>query len=101
MSIRKAEKYFTSYIIILIYRTWIFIHADYIFPGLTAATRDLRGYRHVTAMADYALRLREQLQYVNEHSFNSFRIRIGKTFHLNGKYIYIFYMYVYMHCDVL
>ncbi|KAJ0183943.1 hypothetical protein K1T71_000366 [Dendrolimus kikuchii] len=45
--------------------------------GLTAATRDLRGYRHVTAMADYALRLREQLQYVNEHSFNSFRIRIG------------------------
>ncbi|CAG4984786.1 unnamed protein product, partial [Parnassius apollo] len=45
--------------------------------GLTVATRDLRGYRHVTAMADYALRLREQLQYVNEHSFNSFRIRIG------------------------
>ncbi|KAM3956898.1 LOW QUALITY PROTEIN: adenylate cyclase type 6 [Aphomia sociella] len=45
--------------------------------GLTAATRDLRGFRHVTAMADYALRLREQLQYVNEHSFNSFRIRIG------------------------
>ncbi|XP_048004366.1 adenylate cyclase type 6-like [Leguminivora glycinivorella] len=45
--------------------------------GLTATTRDLRGYRHVTAMADYALRLREQLQYVNEHSFNSFRIRIG------------------------
>lgn len=47
--------------------------------GLTAATRDLRGFRHVTAMADYALRLREQLQYVNEHSFNSFRIRIGKS----------------------
>ncbi|XP_063546909.1 adenylate cyclase type 6 isoform X2 [Cydia strobilella] len=45
--------------------------------GLTASTRDLRGCRHVTAMADYALRLREQLQYVNEHSFNSFRIRIG------------------------
>ncbi|XP_063394238.1 adenylate cyclase type 5-like [Cydia fagiglandana] len=45
--------------------------------GLTASTRDLRGFRHVTAMADYALRLREQLQYVNEHSFNSFRIRIG------------------------
>ncbi|XP_045510331.1 adenylate cyclase type 6 [Colias croceus] len=45
--------------------------------GLTAATRDLRGFRHVTAMADYALRLREQLQYVNEHSFNTFHIRIG------------------------
>ncbi|XP_045531536.1 adenylate cyclase type 6 [Pieris brassicae] len=45
--------------------------------GLTVATRDLLGFRHVTAMADYALRLREQLQYVNEHSFNNFRIRIG------------------------
>ncbi|XP_030022083.1 adenylate cyclase type 6 isoform X3 [Manduca sexta] len=45
--------------------------------GLTTATRDLRGYRHVTAMADYALRLREQLAYVNEHSFNTFRVRIG------------------------
>ena len=28
-------------------------------------------------MADYALRLREQLDYVNEHSFNNFKIRIG------------------------
>lgn len=45
--------------------------------GLTAATRDTEGFRHVTAMADYALRLRKQLKYVNEHSFNSFRIRIG------------------------
>ncbi|VEN52129.1 unnamed protein product [Callosobruchus maculatus] len=34
-------------------------------------------YKHVTAMADYALRLREQLQEVNEHSFNSFRVRVG------------------------
>lgn len=47
--------------------------------GLTATTRDLQGFRHVTAMADYALRLRDQLQYVNEHSFNNFRIRIGNT----------------------
>lgn len=45
--------------------------------GLTVDTCDMLGYRHVTAMADYALRLREQLKYVNEHSFNSFRIRIG------------------------
>jgi len=37
----------------------------------------MHGYRHVTAMADYALKLREQLQEVNEHSFNNFRIRIG------------------------
>ncbi|KAJ8971126.1 hypothetical protein NQ314_000858 [Rhamnusium bicolor] len=35
------------------------------------------GYRHVTAMADYALRLKELLEEVNEHSFNHFRIRIG------------------------
>ena len=32
---------------------------------------------HVEAMAMYALRIREQLNYVNEHSFNNFKIRIG------------------------
>ena len=32
---------------------------------------------HVDAMANYALRLREQLNYVNEHSFNNFKIRVG------------------------
>ncbi|XP_054271943.1 adenylate cyclase type 6 [Macrosteles quadrilineatus] len=45
--------------------------------GLTKATCDMKDLNHVTAMADYALRLREQLKYVNEHSFNNFRIRIG------------------------
>nr|CAI5819003.1 unnamed protein product [Callosobruchus analis] len=45
--------------------------------GLTRATCDMSEYKHVTAMADYALRLREQLQEVNEHSFNSFRVRVG------------------------
>lgn len=45
--------------------------------GLTKSTCDMRGFRHVTAMADYALRIREQLSYVNEHSFNNFKIRIG------------------------
>lgn len=45
--------------------------------GLTQNTCDMQGYRHVTAMADYALRLQEQLTEVNEHSFNHFRIRIG------------------------
>lgn len=34
-------------------------------------------YKHVTAMADYALRIKEKLSEVNEHSFNNFRIRIG------------------------
>lgn len=37
----------------------------------------MKKYRHVTAMADYALRIREKLMEVNEHSFNNFRIRIG------------------------
>ncbi|CAL4115515.1 unnamed protein product, partial [Meganyctiphanes norvegica] len=45
--------------------------------GLTKATCDLKNYSHVTAMANYALRLRAQLEYVNEHSFNNFKIRIG------------------------
>lgn len=45
--------------------------------GLTKATCDMKNFNHVTAMADYALRLREQLDYVNEHSFNNFKIRIG------------------------
>jgi hypothetical protein len=51
--------------------------------GLTKSTCDMRGFHHVTAMADYALRIREQLSYVNEHSFNNFRIRIGGTLAFN------------------
>ncbi|KAK9870661.1 hypothetical protein WA026_008222 [Henosepilachna vigintioctopunctata] len=45
--------------------------------GLTHTTCDMRDFKHVTAMAEYALRLKEQLVEVNEHSFNHFRIRIG------------------------
>lgn len=45
--------------------------------GLTQATCDAVNHSHITATADYALRLREQLAYVNEHSFNNFKIRIG------------------------
>lgn len=37
----------------------------------------MKDLKHVTAMADYALRIKEQLDYVNQHSFNNFRIRIG------------------------
>jgi len=32
---------------------------------------------HVIAIAHYAIRIREQLNYVNEHSFNNFKIRVG------------------------
>ncbi|XP_017784775.1 PREDICTED: adenylate cyclase type 6 isoform X2 [Nicrophorus vespilloides] len=45
--------------------------------GLTQSTCDMKDFKHVTAMADYALRIREQLAVVNEHSFNNFRIRVG------------------------
>ncbi|KAI4480564.1 hypothetical protein M0804_010117 [Polistes exclamans] len=45
--------------------------------GLTKSTCDMRDYKHVTAMADYALRIRKQLANVNEHSFNNFRMRVG------------------------
>ncbi|GAB6028791.1 hypothetical protein CHUAL_004605 [Chamberlinius hualienensis] len=45
--------------------------------GLTASSCDLVHHTHVTAMADYALRLKSQLAVVNEHSYNHFKIRIG------------------------
>ncbi|XP_011330460.1 adenylate cyclase type 6 isoform X2 [Ooceraea biroi] len=45
--------------------------------GLTKSTCDMRDFKHVVAMADYALRIRQQLADVNEHSFNNFRMRVG------------------------
>ncbi|CAN7996160.1 unnamed protein product, partial [Ixodes hexagonus] len=45
--------------------------------GLTMAAEDIARNVHVVAMADYALRMKEQLHHVNEHSFNHFKIRIG------------------------
>lgn len=45
--------------------------------GLTHQTSDEVHFKHVTAMADFAFRLREQLAYVNEHSFNNFKLRAG------------------------
>lgn len=45
--------------------------------GLTENTCDLVDFRHVTAMADYALQLFTKIEEVNEHSFNNFRMRIG------------------------
>lgn len=35
-------------------------------------------FRHVTAMADYAIQLFSKIEEVNEHSFNNFRMRIGE-----------------------
>ncbi|CAG0920703.1 unnamed protein product [Notodromas monacha] len=45
--------------------------------GLTKSTCDMQDFSHVTAAADYALRLKDQLEYVNQHSFNNFKIRVG------------------------
>ncbi|GFW75326.1 adenylate cyclase type 6 [Trichonephila clavipes] len=45
--------------------------------GLTASSVDMTNYTHVTRMADFALRLKDQLDYVNVHSFNNFKIRVG------------------------
>ena len=48
--------------------------------GLTDETFDQENNTHVEALADFAFRIMEQLQYVNEHSFNSFKMKIGKLF---------------------
>lgn len=39
------------------------------------ALKDRAPEEFVVALAEYALALRKQLQYVNEHSFNNFKIR--------------------------
>lgn len=46
--------------------------------GLTKET-NYADMRHIVALAEFAFSLREQLQYVNEHSFNNFKLRIGKS----------------------
>ncbi|XP_037510412.1 adenylate cyclase type 5 isoform X1 [Rhipicephalus sanguineus] len=45
--------------------------------GLTMTQEDIANNVHIVALAEYALRMQEQLHHVNEHSFNHFKIRIG------------------------
>uniref|UniRef100_A0A671EHI6 Adenylate cyclase type 6 n=1 Tax=Rhinolophus ferrumequinum TaxID=59479 RepID=A0A671EHI6_RHIFE len=45
--------------------------------GLNASTYDQVGRSHITALADYAMRLMEQMEHINEHSFNNFQMKIG------------------------
>lgn len=45
--------------------------------GLTLQTCDEIHNKHVTAMADFAFRLKDQLNEVNKHSFNNFNLRAG------------------------
>uniref|UniRef100_A0A3Q3GYH3 adenylate cyclase n=1 Tax=Labrus bergylta TaxID=56723 RepID=A0A3Q3GYH3_9LABR len=49
--------------------------------GLNDSTYDREGRSHILALADYAMRLREQMKYINEHSFNNFQMKIGKVKH--------------------
>ena len=42
--------------------------------GLNDSTYDREGRSHILALADYSMRLREQMKYINEHSFNNFKI---------------------------
>ncbi|XP_055861939.1 adenylate cyclase type 5-like isoform X3 [Biomphalaria glabrata] len=44
--------------------------------GLTSKT-NLADMQHITALADYTFALQNQMQYINENSFNNFVMRIG------------------------
>ncbi|KAM4608811.1 adenylate cyclase type 5 isoform 2-T2 [Polymixia lowei] len=45
--------------------------------GLNDSTYDKAGRSHIRALADYAMRMMDQMQYINEHSFNNFKMKIG------------------------
>ncbi|XP_029461085.1 adenylate cyclase type 5 isoform X2 [Rhinatrema bivittatum] len=45
--------------------------------GLNDSTYDRIGKSHIKALADYAMRLMDQMKYINEHSFNNFQMKIG------------------------
>ncbi|XP_040295188.1 adenylate cyclase type 5 [Bufo bufo] len=45
--------------------------------GLNDTTYDKVGKTHIKALADYAMRLMDQMKYINEHSFNNFQMKIG------------------------
>uniref|UniRef100_A0A7N8Y0C0 Adenylate cyclase type 5 n=1 Tax=Mastacembelus armatus TaxID=205130 RepID=A0A7N8Y0C0_9TELE len=46
--------------------------------GLNDSTYDKSGRSHIRALADYAMRLMDQMKYINEHSFNNFKMKIGE-----------------------
>ncbi|CDR18717.1 unnamed protein product, partial [Oncorhynchus mykiss] len=50
--------------------------------GLNDSTYDREGRSHILALADYAMRLKEQMKYINEHSFNNFQMKIGESLEL-------------------
>lgn len=46
--------------------------------GLNDSTYDKAGRSHIRALADYAMRMMDQMKYINEHSFNNFKMKIGE-----------------------
>lgn len=46
--------------------------------GLNDSTYDKAGKTHIKALADFAMRLMDQMKYINEHSFNNFQMKIGE-----------------------
>ena len=52
--------------------------------GLNDSTYDKEGRSHIIALADYAMRLREQMSHINEHSFNNFQMKIGQCHYLKS-----------------
>lgn len=52
--------------------------------GLNDSTYDKEGKTHIKALADFAMRLMDQMKYINEHSFNNFQMKIGNVLVLTG-----------------
>lgn len=46
--------------------------------GLNDSTYDKAGKTHIKALADFAMKLMDQMKYINEHSFNNFQMKIGR-----------------------
>lgn len=47
--------------------------------GLNDSTYDKEGKTHIKALADFAMRLMDQMKHINEHSFNNFQMKIGNV----------------------
>lgn len=49
------------------------------YMAASGLTGKLTNNDHVTSLTDFSLDLMDQLQYINEHSFNNFQMRIGNV----------------------
>jgi adenylate cyclase 5 len=49
------------------------------YMAASGLTGDVIGNQHVVAVTKFALKLLNKLEYINEHSFNNFNLRIGKS----------------------